>query len=584
MTKRKCLLHLLASLWMPVLLCCAACTPDGADDLPVPEGERQEGFLWTRAEDLPSRQSFLRNLGVGFSYDAVRGEYCNWNDIRCQIVNRSRMDWQQGVLGMTLWSSIQTSAVNSTSLFTYNQHDYVAAIRLDTQTEIDLGLYNSEKRTRQDVLEDGLSEQFYYSLDETVLLGHQAIHDADIIALVEMGQEDLYTLSFRHAVEHLEDMDCNAFSVDSFLQVYGTHVITAASLGGRLRIDLTNDMLRYSDKASDSLWTSEQILWAYEHREETRQSEEYAWIESSSMVISAYGGDQSLLTGILGRADFEGRRTFSMEPVNRWRESLRYHPDREDESNVEMTDMSVRPIWDFIEPLSPEVARHVRAAVLQEVNTQQALLGGRYFFSAAFPTSYAQASCRYAADGGWHTLTASDKDAPLCVNVVQDGRYVASVCHEQIEGRWYWVAYPIFSGRLKQASGLAVRDDGKAFSVRHVNGVCNLTQLPADKAPQTRTFYINQGELSLVRSDAITYSPCQVMLYAELDRGVRPDGSVSGKPYAVTRQDGLFLLPGCRDSLCAVAGWEWTPGGWQRVSDYHYIYNPSEMRPAENNE
>ena len=566
---------------MLVLLCCAACIHDGANDLPVPAGERQEGFLWTRAEDRSDRQSFLRNLGVGFSYDAVKGGYCNWNDIRCQIINRSRLDWQQGILGVTLWGSTQVSSVNSSSLFTYNQHDYVAAIRLDTETEIDLGLYSSEKRTRQDVLEDGMSEQFYFSLDETIQLGQQTIQDADIIALVGRGYEDFYTLSFRHAVEHLEDMDCNAFSVDSFIDVYGTHVITSASLGGRLRIDLTNDMLRYNDKASDSLWTSEQILWAYEHKEETRQSETYAWIESSSMVITAYGGDQSMLTGILGRADFEGKRTFSMKPINNWRESLRYYPDREDESNVEMTSMSVRPIWDFIEPLSTVVAQHVRAAVLQEVSIQQAMLGNRYFFSAAFPTSYAQSSCSYATDSGYRTFMARDtKDAPLCVNVVQDGRYVASVCHEQIGDHWYWVAYPIFNGRLKQTSGLAVRDDGKAFGVRYVNGERSLALLQAEKAPQTHTFYINQGELSLVRSEDITYSPCQVMLYAELDRGVRPDGSVSGTPYQVTKQDDRFLLPFCRDSQCAVAGWEWNQEGWQRGDDYHYIYNPSEMRPV----
>jgi hypothetical protein len=32
-------------------------------------------FQWTRAEDIETRKAFLRNFGVGYSYNAVRGAF-----------------------------------------------------------------------------------------------------------------------------------------------------------------------------------------------------------------------------------------------------------------------------------------------------------------------------------------------------------------------------------------------------------------------------------------------------------------------------------------------------------------------------
>lgn len=566
-----------------LLLLPTACSDDDLFS-PLPATEENAGhedFEWSRTPERSTRYSFLRNFGVGYSYNAVKGSYCDWNDLRCQIVNRAELDRVEANTGMKLWTVSKMEILQSHSQFRYNLRDYVAAVRLDTDIEVDLGLYGYEKRKRQYILEDGLREQFYYMIEECMQLGHQSLAVADILTLVEKGDEALLTRSFRDAVAHLAEMNCHAFSVDSFLNVYGTHVITSASVGGELRIDLRNDMFRYSDQVQEKEWTTEQILWAYEHREEARQRNDYHWIENSSLNISARGGEQSHLTGLLGPADFEGKREFSIQPLEAWRESLYFDPDDEANSNVEMTSMSVTPIWRFVAALDEEVAQYVKAAVQQDVSYQQKLLGNRNFFNTSFPVRYAEAACRYRSADGWQTLSepiGEEDRQGRCVNILSGGRFVATVCHECIDGEWYWVAYPIYDGRVKQTNGLAVRD-GQAWKLFRNGETCRLTPLYPSQVTQTDRFYITDGAIGLDPYEGMDYAPSQPMLYAELDHGVRPDGTVAGRPFAVRKSGADFSLDPQTPADCAIAGWTYDPATatWLRSDTYTYIYNPTEM-------
>ena len=115
----------------------------------------------------------------------------------------------------------------------------------------------------------------------------------------------ILTQSFADAVEHLGESDEPA-AVDSFLQVYGTHVIVRTAIGGRLHIDLKNDMKRYGRKMQEEEFSSSDLFNAFRDRNENRElSEQYAWIEHSSMNISAYGGDQSVLQGLIGQQQYD---------------------------------------------------------------------------------------------------------------------------------------------------------------------------------------------------------------------------------------------------------------------------------------
>lgn len=204
----------------------ASCTSedDVLDDLVVETNEAAP-FQWTRAEDVETRAQFLRNFGVGYSYDAVRGKYCDWQDIRCQVLDRQELETRNKQGKVMLVSQVK-SGFNSQQTVRYSQRDYVASMDLQTKQEIDLGLYSRTKRTRQYVLEDGLQDCFYYMVQDNILKGEQYITPAEVQNTINKewfaGQQTkLLTRSFQDAIEHLAwNYDATNYAlVDSFINV-----------------------------------------------------------------------------------------------------------------------------------------------------------------------------------------------------------------------------------------------------------------------------------------------------------------------------------------------------------------------------
>lgn len=564
---------------------CLSCNQDETEQPLCPmKGE----FEWTRAEDVETRNDFLRNFGVGYSYNAVRGEFCNWEDIRCQVINRYEVRELEKRLGTTLLSIDQNESTSSTTMFNYSQRDYVANIDIQSREAVDLGLYNGEKRKRQYILEDGLQEKFYYTLDEQTRKLSMALQDASVIDAYERGNYTLFTRSFQQAVWHLaEQPEGGIASVDSFLNVYGTHVIVESWLGGRLRIDLMNDMWRYNDQTKEEAWSAEEFLGASLGRDEHRHgTDAFTWLENGRLNIEAFGGNQSSLTSLLGEHNADGTRTFSTEGISQWRKSLKYVSEEELESTVELIDIRLRPIWDFVEAIDPTVALRVKAAALRDAALQQSLLGERNFFDTRFPVRYSQSKALLHTDGKqWVTVSRNDEAAqPQMVCIESGGRYVAIVCREQINGVPMWVAYPIYEGKLKLACGLGVSDDQKTWQVRWLGTKCYTEAL--NDMPQTDWFYVNGGALALTPQEGIIYDTSANSYHdlpaVELAGGIQSDGSYQAFSYPVEKQGTLFVCRAPRD-ITPLVGWKWDDalGLWIRDTDYVYNYNPNELRYLE---
>lgn len=543
------------------------------------------GFVWTKAADVATRNTFLRNFGVGYSYNAVRGSYCDWSDIRCQIVNRGAVEELMEQTGELLLVNTGFESVTTTSKYNYSLHDYVAAVELNLHEEVDLGLYNKEKRKRQYFLEDGIQEEFYYTLNEQITLVDSYIADGSILAYYD-EYKSLLTNSFINAVNHLAESDeDNYASVDSFINVYGTHVIVEAMLGGKICIDLLNDLWRYNDKAKEEEWTSEEFLGAVQGKDEHRSGkDEFQWVEHGRLNITAYGGDQSTLTGLLGEHAPDGTRTFSTDGISAWRKSLYYNPQDELHSNVEMVDMRLRPIWEFAEVVNPQVADRIKMAVLQDAALQQKLLGERNFFDASFPIRYTKSSCLWRqSTNDWQTKTRTDSESdPIVVNIVSGGRYVATVCHEVINDKNLWVCYPIFEGKVKLPCGIGVADDNTTYQVCWLNGKASLTR-QEDVAGDT--FYITGGTIGLKAQDEIEYADSYAIPYIELSGGIQSDGSYASTAYDVSKQGAEFILTVHGDTqLKDIVGWTYDSSPSQDVQcykrdvSYVYIYNPNEIK------
>lgn len=563
----------------------ASCTSedDVLDDLVVETNEAAP-FQWTRAEDVESRAQFLRNFGVGYSYDAVRGKYCDWQDIRCQVLNRQELEARNKQGKVMLVSQVK-SGFNSQQTVRYSQRDYVASMDLQTKQEIDLGLYSRTKRTRQYVLEDGLQDCFYYMVQDNILKGEQYITPAEVQNAINKewfaGQQTkLLTRSFQDAIEHLAwNYDATNYAlVDSFINVWGTHVITRAFLGATMQLTLKNDMWRYHDNVSEQSFTSEQLLTAYRDRKSNRQQQEYHWTEQSSLYIECRGGEMSYMGTMIGEAKYDGTRDFEMSDVTRWRESVTFDPKNEAASNCEMIYMEVEPIWNFVPEQYPHVKRWLQATILQDAALYQEMLGDRNFFSTKFPIRPTSATCHWRKEtGDWQEHKRTDSTSePMVANVMSGGHYVATICHEKIGNQWLWVCYPIYEGKVKLACGFGVADDNSTYDVLWINGAVKCTKR-SEKA--NGTFYINGGAVSVTEQEGITYADATTLPYVELSGGVTVGGGYTAAGvYNVHKNGSTFELTAPTGLKDIVGFTEKDNGRYQRNDNYVYIYNVNEVK------
>lgn len=565
-----------------------------ADDMP--EGIAKESeqttapFQWTRAEDVETHSEFLRNFGVGYSYDAVRGAYCSWEDIRCQVLNRRELE-KRNKIGPDMLVSQKKEAFETKQAVRYSQRDYVQSMDLTTKEEIDIGLYKKTKRNRQYVLEEGLHDCFYYMVQDNITKGEQYFTPAEVQEKInqewfENDKSDLLTLSFQDAIKHLAW--CNPTTdyavVDSFINVWGTHVITRAMLGATMQLTLKNDMWRYKDNVSTQAFTTEELLTAYKNRKSARhQQESYTWTEQSSLYIECRGGEQSYMGTMIGEAKYDGTRDFDMSDLSKWRESVTFNPNQEKESNCEMVYMEVEPIWNFVPEEYAHVKNWLKAAILQDAALYQEMLGDRNFFSTKFPIRPTSVSCQWRKEtSSWQTHQRTDNTSePMLANVLSGGRYLATICHEIIDGRWMWVCYPIYEGKVKLTCGLGVADDNSTYDVRWIKGSPTCTKR-TEKA--NGTFYINGGSVSVNEQEGINYAAATVLPCVELSGGVTVSGGYkssaaynvhkNGSNFELTAPQGIKDIVGFTDSIAA-------PGGsriYHRNGNYTYIYNANELK------
>jgi len=239
------------------------------------------------------------------------------------------------------------------------------------------------------------------------------------------------------------------------------------------------------------------------------------------------------------------------------------------------------------------VAKRIKAAVLQDAALQQELMGNWNFFNVSFPIRYPSCTAEYHKGSAWLKYTRTDTSSnPMIVNIESGGRYVATVCHENIEGLDLWVCYPIYEGKVNLACGLGVDENNLCYDVRWIQNEVTLT--PLEDVAGTN-FYITNGDVRVTPTEKVNYAESHALPYIELDGGVTPDGTYNVEyVFEVQKENGTFIAETNR-LLASTVGWtEYTqetstlPTGttlhfnkYTRDANYTYIYNPNELRYVE---
>lgn len=535
---------------------------------------------FTRAAlDTMTVSDFRRSYGVGFSYDGIWGERCNLRDIHSRVLNleairnwENEADWH-----LPLFDSNAESDFTYEVTTAYSQSNYVQSTVARASAKAQMIIFKGEFAGRLTLWEGGRVNDFHCSVIYRSPTMKMALKKGNLRSLIRQGNTDLLTPNFREAIAWIGKNPIDA-TVDSFLVCYGSHVVTSSKVGGSLEIEMTMKRDSLLDVISNEVIVSAVVDYLLKAKLEYEDiKKELYLLNSADCSITVKGGDLSAIPNELLHFRF-GDRPLLSQYVNRWVESLNYNSTNYIDNNLEMTDMEVTPIWEFI----PDdfVANLVKMRV--EGTAKELILSNGYqnFTNTSFqlPESV---TCQM---GGQSTTF----NQPAVCNVLAAGRYVATICREQIDlpevgMKEVQVVYPIYNQQVNLSCGYTTYGDA-AYNVCWLKGNCTVEKDTVNTPSPDGTIYMTYGVPGSVQFANVKYQPCYTVIGYEWPLSITKEGMVDmSKPYYLTYKNGAdFLLRTTDDqeqsgNLEGLPNWTFRDGRMVRNKEYYYYWNPNEV-------
>ncbi len=560
----------------------AACSSD--DDSLSPNGNDTTATIGTSpftraATDTLSVADFRRSYGVGFSYDGIYGERCNLQDVHCRVLdlNALRAWEQEESWHERLYTQSRINEYAIESDLSYSKSQYVQRSVLHADAKAGLLIFNGEAQANVTLWEQGDVNNLYLQVRYTAPGAALKVGAASVSALItDDEREDLLTPNFREAVAWLRHHN-DALTVDSFLTRYGSHVVTHSRVGGSLTITMRMEQSDYTDIQDKQVLGEAAIKGILNAKTQTDEEKKaLLQLDKAECSVEIRGGDLSKIPNELLHFQFSARPDLSSY-VKAWAQSINFDSKNPQACNLEMTDMTVTPIWDFI--ADEEVADRVRIRVEGSMADLSKLMGQHNFVNTSF-TLPDHVICLM---GGISTTF----NQPSTANIIAAGRIVATVCREQLTlpsgiNAEVQVVYPVYEGSVNLRCGYCT-SGGQAYSVRWWNGQCQVDTLGE---VDDGTVWLNLGEPSAAPFTNLSYQQSHTVVGYEWPGAITKQGIVDcSKPYyLVYKQANQFLLRSTdgkeqTGSLDALPNWSYdnTLQRMVRNNDYKYYWNPNEI-------
>ncbi len=535
---------------------------------------------FTRAiADTMTIADFNRTYGVGFSYDGIWGEQCNMRDVHSAVIDLGAVrKWEQEEEWHSpLFYSTQESEYTSKVQTAYSHSEYVQKIVVHADVNAKLIVFNGNVSGSLTIWEGGETNDFYCSVNYCTPSMQMTLRDGNIRSLIKRGRTDLLTPNFRDAIEWMDKHDSDA-AIDSFLVTYGSHVVTRSKVGGSLDILIKMKRDSLVDIDSKQILGDAVIKGILKTSEDNQDTKKVLnMLNSADCSITVRGGDLSTMPNHLLHFSF-GECPNLSEHIDKWAATLNYSPDAYASNNLEMTDMEITPIWEYIP--NKEVARRVRLRVETTADELIRYAGYQNFTNTSFPLPQS-VTCKI---GGKNTTFNN----PAIVNVIASGRYIATICREQINLpelgiTEVQVVYPIYNQQVNLSSGFTTYND-KSYRVCWFNGICKVKTDTLNTPQPDNIIYMTYGVPGTIKYSNISYQPSNTVIGYEWPMSIMENGGVdTAKPYYLTYKNGTDFLLRSTDgteqsgTLNGLPNWSYNNGRMVRNREYYYYWNPNEV-------
>jgi len=541
--------------------------------------------------DVQSRRSFYRHHGLGYSYDAVAGNYRDLAYVRCQVLNRAVIDIVDeeeaaGILQMQYRNEMKASHSVVTSVVEYVQNTNFTG---EGKAQI-RGLYNGEIKKSCSIFEVGRTDTYILHDERYLPLADYSLQIQNVRDYVK-EYPTLLTSSFRKAIDNLSKTGVDDWkAVDDFINLYGTHVVYGATIGATLCVDVQVSTHLFKTTEEEESLSEHTIATLFQqNKTQSAQDEKYQMLRDCRTKFDIVGGDVSILDPLVGRTFFTTEGV-STSMLGDWMNSVVYDEDDIANSNAELIDMEVWPIWELV----PDeiVAMRLQARILQNAGLMLQLLGNKNFLNASFTYPVSSITCRI---GNERNQTFQN---PATAEVIVDGRHVATICRERVpeisQDEEVQVVYPIYEGRVKLTDGFCIYN-GKEYAVDWRNNHFTV-KVVNEEATEDGHLYLTGGLLSTKPTQEFTYQEGHLILGCERPGGITVQGSLAGTMVPVKKHFGHFYLENNTQNYNNLPGWTYSTSvpaennnygnyfsgtQWQnrmvRNDNYVYVYNTTEI-------
>lgn len=446
-----------------VLLLATSCTEESvfAPELIAPESS---GTYWHTRQLTPSQKGLLRrSFGLGFSYDAVNGGYCDLNAVRCQILNLDSLeDRSLLMVDKAVKNEIRTTVA-------HNFTEYCQVTNLTGEVSGDVCIYSYEYKHASSLLERGMDSLLCFHNERSFLLQRSYIQTRGLLNRIKASPETYLSPSFLYGLKKLKRSQANQVAVvDSFIRIYGTHVLVSAELGGKLILDMQTSKQLILDYASEQTVTQHQFDVIFNQKTTTITEEHQKLcrqiIDQSTLSLKVQGGNVGLFNSLVADPTYKNEDA-SPETLREWEKSLEQidFNNPQDISTAELVDMQVIPIWELIP--DDEIAKRVHARVLASVPTMEQLYGNRNWVNTKFNFNEDQVTTVFYPQNRPQQVTF---DQPWVYNIIAANRTVATVCREWVpeidRNNTVTVVYPVYNNHADLTLGLCCHA-GKVYRV-----------------------------------------------------------------------------------------------------------------------
>ena len=459
---KKSLQHLFCIL--SALLVLAGCVDVLVDEPKAPIlSDEAEEFWHTRTLSKASRLELKRKYGIGFSYDAVYGGKCDINYVKCHALNIDELR-NSGIM-----LEFPKNTFRDTCFIAHSFSEYCHAANLTGSASGDVVIYGADYSRVASIYEHGLDTIVYISNSKNIESRGLRLN-SEFIEDIREEPERYLTPSFRYGIEKIRKTPVEeVMVVDSFVNIYGTHIVTGVTIGASLKLELKTRRGLFVDYKSEETMTREKLNILFKKTESTSTKEEHEFmrqvLESSTIDLRVRGGDVSVFNSLLTDPS-PTNSTATEETVTRWINSLEDDSENGEYGNLALIDMSVMPIWEFIS--DEQVAKRVKTRILADAPSMQELYGNRNWVNTSIDLSKTKDVNTFFNRWDKETWYCGFSD-PYVVNVIAANRIVASVCREWIPeidpDTLVTVVYPIYENSIDIGSGVGIDAECNVWSV-----------------------------------------------------------------------------------------------------------------------